>query len=320
MNLLGVASASHSHGSHSGLTEWLVEHLGTLGSFIDEVVLHSLIELLQLLPFLFLTYLAMEFIEHKMADKTADFMKRSGKLGPAIGGVLGLLPQCGFSSVAASLFSARIVTMGTLVAVFLSTSDEMLPMLIGNPDISVGTVVLILVYKLVVALLVGFGTDLVLHLAKKDGDEINVDDICENDNCHCERGIFYSALHHTLSISLFILIASLTIGSAVFFIGEERLAAVMYDKPFLSHLISALLGLIPNCAISVALTEFYTEGLITLGTMLSGLFSGAGVGLLVLVRQNRSIKVTLAVIGTVFAAGLIFGLIADVTGLGALFA
>ena len=313
-------SACHEHEGHSALSEWLTEHLGTFGSFADEVILHSLIELVTLLPFLFLTYLAMEFIEHKMGDKTADFMKRAGKLGPAVGGTLGLLPQCGFSSVASSFFAAKIISLGTLVAVFLATSDEMLPILIGNPDIGIGTVLFILVYKLVCAVGVGFLVNTVLHLMKKDKEEINVDEICDNDNCHCERGIFYSAMHHTLSISVFVLAASVIIGSLVFFVGTDKLAVIMYDKPVISHLICAVFGLIPNCAASVALTEFYTEGLITLGSMLSGLFAGGGVGLLVLFKQNRHLKTNLAIVGILVVSGFVFGLLADLTGLSAVFA
>ncbi len=319
MNSIINISACHGHEGHSALAEWLTAHLGTFGAFADEVILHSLIELLKLLPFLFLTYLAMEFIEHKMGDKTADFMRRAGKLGPAVGGALGLLPQCGFSSVASSFFAAKIISLGTLIAVFLATSDEMLPILIGNPNIGIGTVLFILVYKLVCAIAVGFAVNGVLHLMKKDKEEINVDEICDNDNCHCERGIFYSAMHHTVSISLFVLAASVVIGSLVFFVGTDKLAVIMYDKPVISHLICAIFGLIPNCAASVALTEFYTEGLITLGSMLSGLFAGGGVGLLVLFKQNRHLKTNLAIVGILVASGFVFGLLADLTGLSSVF-
>jgi hypothetical protein len=312
-------SVCHGHEGHSALSEWLATHLGSFGVFADEVILHSLIELIKLLPFLFLTYLAMEFIEHKMGDKTADFMKRAGKLGPAVGGALGLLPQCGFSSVASSFFAAKIISLGTLVAVFLATSDEMLPILIGNPDISITTILFILVYKLICAIGTGFLINAVLHLMKKDKEDINVDEICDNDNCHCERGIFYSAMHHTISISLFVLAASVIIGTLVFFVGTDKLALIMYDKPVISHLICAIFGLIPNCAASVALTEFYTEGLITLGSMLSGLFSGGGVGLLVLFKQNRHLKTNLAIVGILIASGFVFGLLADLTGLSSVF-
>ncbi|MBR2650841.1 MAG: arsenic efflux protein [Clostridia bacterium] len=304
----------HSHGGHSGLAHLLSEKLGRFGEFIDEVILHGLIELLKIIPFLFLTYLLMEFIEHKAGDKTAALMKRGGGLGPLIGGAVGLLPQCGFSSVAANLYSCKVISLGTLIAVFLATSDEMLPILIGNPKIGAVSIILILAYKLFAAIAVGFIIDLILRLAKKEREDINIDELCDNDNCHCERGILHSAIHHTLTISLFILICTLLIGTAVFFIGEERIAAVMYDKPLASHLICAVFGLIPNCAASVVLTEFYTSGFISGGSMLSGLFSGSGVGLLVLLRVNRHPKINFIIIGILIGVGTVFGLLADLIG------
>ena len=314
MNFKLNITALHSHEGHSGLSTLLAEKLGKAGEFIDEVILHGLIELLKLLPFLFLTYLFMEFIEHKAGDKTTSLMKRGGKLGPLIGGAVGLLPQCGFSSVAANLYSCKVITLGTLIAVFLATSDEMLPILIGNPKIGIGSVLLILAYKLIAAIAVGFVIDLILRLTKKSEDDINIDELCDNDNCHCERGILHSAIHHTMTISLFVFICSLLIGTAVFFVGEERMASLMYNKPFVSHLICAVFGLIPNCAASVVLTEFYTSGFISGGSMLAGLFSGAGVGLLVLLRVNRHPKINLIIIGILICTGVAFGLLADLLG------
>ena len=308
----------HSHASHGTLAELLIEKLGAFGVFLDEVVLHSLLEVLNILPFLFLTYLLMEFIEHKAGERTESFLRRSGKLGPAIGGALGLLPQCGFSAVAANLFSARIVSMGTLVAVFLSTSDEMVPILISNPDISITGVIVILVYKLAAALAAGFAIDLVIHLTKREREEINIDEICEGDNCHCERGILYSALHHTVSISLFVLLVSVAVSSLVFFVGEQRLSSLTLGIPVISHLIAAVFGLIPNCAASVALCSFYTGGFISAGAMLSGLFSGSGVGLLVLFRVNRHLRTNLIIVGILVLLGVLFGTVADLVGIGAL--
>ncbi len=318
MNFLGVFRpilAHASHENHSWLTEFMEKTLGSFGLFIEEVIFHGITDTLYLIPFLFLTYLLMEVIEHKAGDKTLKFMKASGKLGPIAGGLLGAVPQCGFSSVASNLYCGKVITTGTLIAVFLSTSDEMLPILIGNENIMLKTVLFILLYKILVAVLVGFIVDIVFRLLKKGGEDINIDELCDNDNCHCERGIFYSALHHTLSISLFILLCTFLINAAVFFISEDVLVSVMYDKPVISHIIAAAFGLIPNCAASVALSEFYAEGFITLGTMLSGLFSGAGVGLLVLFRLSKDIKRNLIIIGILIISGAFFGLLADLIGL-----
>ncbi len=317
-NMVRLNLLHASHDGHSWLTEFLEENLGRFGLFAEEVFFHGITDTLILVPFLFLTYLLMELIEHKAGERTMKFMKTSGKLGPIAGGLLGAVPQCGFSSVASNLYCGKVITTGTLIAVFLSTSDEMLPILIGNESIKLKTVLFILLYKVLVAVFVGFIVDIAFLLLKKGGEEINIDELCDNDNCHCERGIFHSALHHTLSITLFILLCTFLINAAVFFISEDVLISVMYDKPVISHIIASIFGLIPNCAASVALTKFYTGGFITLGTMLSGLFSGAGVGLLVLFRVNKSVKRNLIIIGILLLAGTLFGFLADIAGLEAL--
>ncbi len=286
------------------------EHSGEFLRFADEVLLHGLLDSLNILPFLFLTYLLMEFIEHRAGDKFFSFANRAGKLGPVAGSALGLIPQCGISAAAASLYTGRVITMGTLVAVFLSTSDEMIPILLGG-DVAPLTVLLILGYKLIVAALIGFATDAVRRLIKCREEKINIDEICERDNCRCERGILFSAAHHTLTISLFVLAITLAINTLVFFVGEEPLGALINKIPYLAHLVSALVGLVPNCAASVMLSSLYVDGLISAGAMCAGLFSGAGVGILVLFKTNRRIKENLAVLGIVSAAGFVFGIIFD---------
>ena len=145
----------------------------------------------------------------------------------------------------------------------------------------------------------------------ENNEKINIDAICDEDNCHCERGILHSALHHTLTISAFVLAVTLIINALVFFVGEEALGSIMYDKPFISHLIAAVFGLTPNCAASVVLATLCADGLITAGTMLAGLFSGAGVGLLVLFRMNKNIKENLIVTAILVASGVVFGLLGD---------
>lgn len=280
-----------------------------LGAMLHDVLLHSVIDTLKLLPFLFLTYLLMEYIEHRAGDRAERFMKRAGHFAPVVGGLLGLVPQCGFSAAGAGLYAGRVISVGTLIAIFLSTSDEMLPILISG-NMPAGEIALILVYKALVAILVGFGADFVVRALHK-GESINIDAICDEDGCHCERGIFYSAIHHTLTVSIFVLIITVTINVLVFFVGEENLALFMYDKPVVSHIIAAVFGLIPNCAASVALATFFGEGLITAGTMMAGLFSGAGVGVLVLFKVNKHIKTNLFILLTLVCIGLLFGLVFD---------
>lgn len=299
-----------SHDSHSGMFHFLTEHLGEFGHFLDEVVFHAIIEIVTLLPFLYLTYLLMEFIEHNASDKTRAAMTKAGKLGPLVGAPLGALPQCGFSTVAANLFGGRVISIGTLIAVFLSTSDEMLPILVaGNVDI--GTIVLIILYKIAVGALAGLVIDLVLRLLKGERDEINIDAVCDEEGCHCERGIFLSALHHTASVGLWCLAVVLSINALVFFIGTDALAALIIDIPVLSHLICALIGLIPNCAASVLLSELAIEGIITSGEMIAGLFSAAGVGMFVLFKINKRRRENFLVVLLVLLIGSVFGAIAD---------
>jgi hypothetical protein len=286
----------HAHGAEAGWAE--------------SILLDGLIDTLKIIPFLFLTYLLMEFIEHRAGEKAESFMKRAGGFAPVVGGALGIVPQCGFSAAAANLYAGRVISVGTLIAVFLSTSDEMLPILISG-RVGGGKILLILLYKAVCGLVGGLAVDLVLRLMRRGEEAINIDAICDEDNCHCERGIWYSALHHTVTISAFVLLITWAINGLIFFIGEEAIGEVLYNKPVLSHVIAAICGLIPNCAVSIALTSLCTQGLITVGTMLSGLFSGAGVGILVLFRVNKRPKENLAIVGVLIGLAVLYGLLGE---------
>ena len=292
-------------------------HVGIEGEgniFVEifsEIFLHGILDTLKILPFLFLTYLLMEYIEHSAEDKAQRFMRRAGRFAPIVGGALGCIPQCGFSAAASNLYAGKVISLGTLVAVFLSTSDEMLPILIGG-SIPPLTVILVMLYKAAVGMIVGLLLDLIIRLKSRGETNINIDEICENDNCHCEKGILHSAIHHTVTITIFVLITTLLINTLVFFVGEDNLGAIMYNKPFVGHLIAAVFGLIPNCAASVALATLCSEGLITVGTMMAGLFSGAGVGLLILFKVNKHLKQNLLVVGVLVGVGVLFGMLGDV--------
>lgn len=293
------------------------EHTDIWHEIYEEIFLHGILDTLKIIVFLFITYLAMEFIEHKASEKTRGLLQRSGSFGPLLGGLLGAAPQCGFSAAASNFYTGRVITLGTLVAIFLSTSDEMLPILISG-RISATAILAILGYKTAVGIAVGFVIDLILKLMRRERRPINIDEICEEDNCHCERGIFFSALHHTLTIGGFILLITFVINALVLFVGSENIAKIMYDKPIISHVIAAILGLIPNCAVSVTLTNLCLEGIITAGTMLSGLFSGAGVGLLILFKVNKSIKENLVITAILVLCGSVFGFVADLLNFSAL--
>ncbi len=313
MNENGFSFLLHideGHEAHSFIGEFLTKHLGAFGSFLDEVVLHGILDTLKLVLFLFLAYLLMEFIEHKASEGTRKLMQRAGSFGPLLGGALGAVPQCGFSAIASNLYTGRVITLGTLLAVFLSTSDEMLPIMLAG-EVDIGTAMLIVVYKICVGVLIGLAIDLSLRLFKVKREEIEIDEICDNDDCHCERGIFMSALHHTATVSLFILAVTIGINTIIFFIGEDGLGSIMIDIPILSHLIAAIVGLIPNCASSVALTQLAVSGIISTGTMISGLLSGSGVGLLVLFRMNKRSRENIIIVGMLVICGVVFGALAD---------
>lgn len=275
-----------------------------------EIIIDTLIDSIKLLPFLFITYLLMEYIEHKTKDKTKETIRKSGKIGPLVGGILGVFPQCGFSVSATNLYSARVITLGTLIAVYLSTSDEMLPIFISEA-VPLDIILKILGIKVLIAIIAGFAIDFVLRLTKKDKQEEKIVDLCEKDHCHCENGIFKSSLKHTLNIFIFIVIISLIMHIAIHLIGEDTIASLVLNKPIIGPIIAGLIGLIPNCAASVILTQMYLENLISGATMISGLLVGAGVGLAVLFKTNKGIKENLKIVLLLYIIGVVSGIILE---------
>lgn len=279
-----------------------------------DAILDSLIDTVKLIPFLLITYIIMEFIEHKTSHKTKDAIKKSGHFGPLIGGILGVVPQCGFSAAASSLYSARIITLGTLIAVFLSTSDEMLPILISEA-VDVRIILSILGFKLVIAVIVGFIIDLFFRKKfETSEDEPEIKDLCEHEHCHCEHGIFKSALKHTINITLYIFIISLVLNIIIYFIGEDNLAHILNSTPIIGPIIASLVGLIPNCASSVIITQLYLSKVLNFATMIAGLLVNTGVGLLILFRTNKDLKENIKITVLLFAIGVIFGIIFDLIG------
>lgn len=279
-----------------------------------DAILDSLIDTVKLIPFLLITYIIMEFIDHKTSHKTKDAIKKSGHFGPLIGGILGVVPQCGFSAAASSLYSARIITLGTLIAVFLSTSDEMLPILISEA-VDVRIILSILGIKLVIAVIVGFIIDLFFRKKfETSEDEPEIKDLCEHEHCHCEHGIFKSALKHTINITLYIFIISLVLNIIIYFIGEDNLAHILNSTPIIGPIIASLVGLIPNCASSVIITQLYLSKVLNFATMIAGLLVNTGVGLLILFRTNKDLKENIKITVLLFAIGVIFGIIFDLIG------
>lgn len=266
---------------------------------ILDVLVDTGIDALKLLPFLFLAYLAMECLEHWTGGKMQEIVRKSGKAGPAIGGLLGVFPQCGFSAAAANLYAGRIITTGTVIAVFLSTSDEMLPIMISE-NVSPSMIGKILLLKVFFALAAGFLVDFLLHRKV----EMQIEHLCERQHCHCEKGIWRSAFHHTWKIFLYIIVISLILNFVIALIGEDTLAALVQGKPALSLFLSALVGMIPNCASSVVLTQLYLDGVLSAGALMAGLLSGSGVGFLVLLKVNDNKKENLWIFVLLYAIGV----------------
>lgn len=277
---------------------------------------HTLLEALKLIPFLFLTYLAMEFLEHKTGDKAKHMVKKAGKWGPVIGGIAGAVPQCGFSAAASNLYAGRVITLGTLIAIYLSTSDEMLPILI-SAKAPIGTIGGILLAKVIIGVAVGFVIDMVMsrneekHGHDHDHEHEHIHELCEHEHCNCEKGVFRSALKHTLQITFFIILITFALHLLLEFVGEDALANLILNKPVLGPVLAGIVGLIPNCASSVVITQLYLEGAMGMGAMMAGLLVGSGVGLLVLFRVNHDRKENFKILGLLYGIGVVAGIVID---------
>ena len=367
----------------------------TFAEILPHAFEHAFIDTLKLVPFLFVTYLAMEALEHYASSKSIAAVRRAGTAGPVIGALLGVVPQCGFSAAAATLYSARVITLGTLFAVFLSTSDEMLPIMIAA-HAPAWFIAEVLAIKALCGLIAGFAIDVVLRLRHHAVEAMRIRDLCERDHCGCddesdapsalfdtrrehgegaadraydsdgglsreeERGaelacasderherdrahnydrghdhsrdhvhahnhshghahgfgaIAKSSLVHALQVTLFIFLVSLALEIVIDGVGEDALASFISANSNLSVVVSAIVGLIPNCAASVVLTELYLEGALSTGAMLAGLLVSAGVGLLVLFRANRPMHENFLIAAGLVACGVVFGFIVGVFGI-----
>lgn len=278
-----------------------------------EILEEAIIDSVKLVPFLFITYLIMEYLEHKTSSKAKETIKKSGKFGPAIGSILGIFPQCGFSVSATNLYAARVITLGTLIAVYLSTSDEMLPIFISEA-VPIEIILKILAVKLIVGMIAGFIIDFILRIVKKKEEE-KIVELCEKDHCHCEHGIVKSALKHTLNIFIFILLITIIINIAIYFIGEDTIAGFIQGKKILGPAVAGLIGLIPNCASSVIITQMYLQNMISVATMISGLLVSAGVGLAVLFKTNSDVKQNIKIVALLYFIGVVSGIIIEMLGI-----
>lgn len=278
---------------------------------MKEIILDTLFDALKLLPFLFLAFLIMEYIEHKFSEKSKSKISKAGKFGPFIGSLLGAVPQCGFSVMATNLYATRIITIGTLTSIFLSTSDEMLPILISNGT-KASEIFKILIIKIIIGMIVGFIIDFVLRSKNKNNKEYEIKDFCLEHYCDCNHGILKSALNHTLNIIIFIMIITFLLNIGIHYLGEENISKLFLKDSFYSPFVSSLIGLIPNCASSVIITELYLSGVISFASCISGLLTGSGVALLVLFKVNKNKKENVLILLSLYLIGALSGVVIEI--------
>mgnify|MGYP004566887175 FL=1 len=269
------------------------------------------------LPVLFVAYLLMELLERSQKLNEEILHGYSHRAGPLLGGLLGVVPQCGISGAAATLFSTGSVTVGTMLAVFFATSDEMLPIMlssVADGDIRLSSILLIVLGKAALGVALGYLADLLL--TKYIRSQKNIHGFCEREHCACdeeEGSVFVSALKHTLKIAVMLIAVNVVLNFVLGMIGVERLSGSVLNRPVIGEILLALVGLIPNCSVTVVITESYLSGLIGLGGLFAGLLSNAGIGLLVLFRTNKNLKENLVITSTLYglsaAAGIVITLV-----------
>ena len=272
-------------------------------------VIEFIQETLLLLPFLFVTYLVLEAIEAKAGGALERFLERARSVGPAAGALAGAIPQCGVSAAAASFYAGGVITAGTLLAVFLSTSDELIPVLLSE-RVPVALLAKIVGIKVACALGVGFLANGILAFVRHSRRDVAIHDLCAHSHCGCHehKGILVPALIHTLEIFVFIVVISGAIELCMHYFGEDSLSTLRLNRPFFGELAAGALGLIPNCAVSVAGAKLYLAGAMSPGALMASSFTGSGLGLLVLFRTNRSLKENLALLVIVYALGVLLGM------------
>ena len=279
---------------------------------MKEVILDTIIDSLKLIPFLLVAFLIIELLEHKLNNKTKNIITKSKKIGPIIGSLLGVIPQCGFSVMATNLYITRIITLGTLISIYLSTSDEMLIIMISE-KVEISLILKILLIKIFFGIVYGLIIDKIINKKKKD-KETNYE-LCDEEHCDCNHSILLSAIKHTLHITLFIFIITLIINTIFTLLGDNYISKILLNNSILSPFITSLIGLIPNCAASVILTELYLNSTISLGALIGGLLTSSGSSLLVLIKNNKNQKENLSIILLLYALGVLSGIIIELISL-----
>ena len=277
---------------------------------MQEIILDTILDCLKIIPFLFIAFLIIEYFEHKLSHKTENTIKKAGKFGPLIGSILGALPQCGFSVLATNLYITRIISLGTLIAIYLSTSDEMLPVLIAEKA-PISSIALLVGIKILIGLICGLVIDLIV---KKENPKENFD-ICKHDHCDCNNGIIIPSIKHTLKTLLFISIITFILNAAFYYIGENNIKHIVDKTNFFTPFIAAIIGPVPNCGSSIILTELYIANILPISSALAGLLANSGVALLVLFKSNQNTKENLKIIGILYLISVICGLLLKIFGI-----
>lgn len=283
---------------------------------MKEIIIDTLLDAIKLIPFLFIAFLIIEIVEHKLSNKNKKIISKSGKFGPMLGGLLGLIPQCGFSVIATNLYVTRIISLGTLISIYLSTSDEMLPILLSK-QVPTTLIIKILLIKFIIGMLFGFIIDIIFH--QKQNQQIEIHEMCEDEKCHCEDGIIKSSIKHTIKTILFVIIASFIINILFEKVGEQYLSKIFLKDSIFGPFVTSLIGLIPTCGSSIMITELYLNNAISFASLISGLLTGSGVAILVLFKSNKKIKENIYIILTIYEIGVIVGIIIQLISLFFLF-
>lgn len=270
---------------------------------------HTFKDTINLLPFLFIAFLFIELLEHKFSDKTKSMINKSGKFGPVIGGLLGVFPQCGFSVIATNLYITRVISVGTLISIYLTTSDEMLPIMLSR-KVDIKIIIIFILIKLICGIIFGLLIDLVLRNKKYVRKyEYN---ICEDDDCHCDHGLIKSVIKHTFNTFIFIFIVTLFLNFMFDKLNENIVHSIFMKDNIFGPFFGALIGLLPNCASSVILTELFLNNVINIGTCISGLLSCSGVALLILIKSNKNIKENIIIVSTLYFISVLIGIFLEI--------
>ena len=272
---------------------------------ISDALLDAVLDTLRTLPFLFAAFLVIESAEHYSNQFSSRVLARVGKAGPFLGAVLGCIPQCGCSVAAANLYSGGLITLGTLLAVFLSTSDEAVLILLAHPG-SGKVIGSLLIWKVMIGIGAGCLVDL---LFRKRKEEKHIEEMCKSCGCSDTSGVLRPALLHTVRLGVYLLIFTFCLNLILELVGIEQLSRILGKNTPFQPFLAALLGLIPNCASSVLITELYLSGGLSFASAIAGLCAGAGVGAAVLFRSNHPVGENVKIVALLYGIAVVSGLL-----------